>query len=183
MASVVLIGSRGSGKTTVGRLIAGRLGLTFVDTDALVVELAGMTIREIFESRGETAFYDLESAALRRALDVPNTVIATGGGIVLREENRRLLRASGRPVVYLDASPELVLDRIRNDCDRPLSRPLPAPSGDTIHDIRRALQQRDLLYREVATLVVDAGNEPAEIAEEIVGRAESEERRAETTDH
>ena len=94
MASIVLVGYRGSGKTTVGNLLAGRLGMTFVDTDAMIAKAGGVTIRDIFACIGQPYFQELEIEALEGALAMPDAVIATGGGIVMREENRKRLKAA-----------------------------------------------------------------------------------------
>src|SRR6185436_8394699 len=99
--SVVLIGYRGSGKSTVGKRLADRLWQPFVDTDELIVRKAGKTIREIFEKQGEKAFRDLESTIVRDTLMLQEHVISLGGGALLREENRAALKASGHKVVYL----------------------------------------------------------------------------------
>ena len=148
---MILIGYRGSGKTTVGRIIAERLGLTFVDTDELVVAAAGRTIRDIFDHDGEPRFREFESAALVAALTMPRTVIACGGGIVLSEANRDALRQSGRPVIYLQADAATLHARIHADASTAANRPALTPLGGSIDEVRSLLKQREPLYREAAT--------------------------------
>ncbi len=109
----------GSGKSSVGRLIAGRLGFQFVDTDALIVQRAGMEIAQIFAREGEERFRDLETAALESLAHRERCVIATGGGVVLRERNRELLREIGF-VVLLTASEEVIFERVSRNTKRPL---------------------------------------------------------------
>ena len=117
--NIVLIGFMGSGKSSVGRLIAGRLGFQFVDTDALIVERAGMEIPEIFERDGEAHFRDLETAVLESLAHRDRCVIATGGGVVLRERNRELLEELGF-VVLLTASEDVIFERVSRNAKRPL---------------------------------------------------------------
>jgi shikimate kinase len=117
--NIVLIGFMGSGKSSIGRLIAGRLGFQFVDTDALVVERAGREIADIFKYDGEEYFRDLETAALESLAYRERCVIATGGGVVLRERNRELLRELGL-VVLLTASEDVIFERVSRNSKRPL---------------------------------------------------------------
>ena len=117
--NIVLIGFMGSGKSTIGRLIAGRLGFQFVDTDALLVQRAGMEIPEIFQREGEERFRDLETAGLESLTHLQRCVIATGGGVVLRERNRELLRELGF-VVLLTAREEVIFERVSRNAKRPL---------------------------------------------------------------
>jgi shikimate kinase len=117
--NIVLIGFMGSGKSSVGRLVAGRLGFHFVDTDALIVQRAGREIAEIFASEGEERFREIETAALESLRPRERCVIATGGGVVLRERNRELLRALGF-VVLISASEEVIFERVSRNAKRPL---------------------------------------------------------------
>ncbi len=114
--NIVLCGMPGSGKSTLGKMLAERLSMPYIDTDERIVEKAGMSIPEIFSSRGEEAFRSLESAVIRECTLVPGQVISTGGGAVLREENRFRMKMNGR--VYLIRRP---LDALATD-GRPLSR-------------------------------------------------------------
>lgn len=146
---VVLVGLMGSGKSTVGRILADRLQRPLLDTDALIEQRAGRTVREIFASDGEVAFRDLEAAVLVEALagDEP-AVVSTGGGVVLRPENRAALGAARARVVWLCAEPSTLLERIRHAGNRPLL------DHDPEATLLRMAEERAPLYREVADLVV-----------------------------
>jgi shikimate kinase len=146
--NVVLVGPMGAGKSTIGRALADELGVVFQDTDTLIEERSGASIAWIFDVEGEAGFRDRETATIRDLAASRGAVIATGGGAVLREENRRLLRAMGA-VVYLETSVKQQLSRTRRDRKRPLLR-----SGDREEVLRELLEQRDPLYREIADLVV-----------------------------
>ena len=152
--ATILLGYRGSGKTTVGKRLADRTGGTFTDTDALVVALAGRPIADLFADEGEASFRDRESAAIAAALAGvgDRDVIATGGGIVLRPENRRLMMDSARRRIYLACDPAVLIRRLGRD--RTGARPAltALPPAD---EVRALLAARDPLYREVATRVID----------------------------
>ena len=141
--SIVLIGYRGSGKTTVGRALAGRLGSGFVDTDEWVVRRAGRSIRDIFADQGEGAFRDLESAVVREAAVLHGHVVALGGGALGREENRMALREKGHKVVYLRCEPEELLRRIRSDPATAANRPNLTHLAGGIEEIRALLAVRE----------------------------------------
>ncbi len=148
---LVLVGLMGSGKTTVGRALAVRLGREFHDSDALIEEQEGRTVREIFESEGEDAFRSIETDVLGRSLAHPDPlVIAAAGGVVLRPENRKALRDSGARVVWLRADPSLLVDRVKDGQHRPLL------DGDVEGTLRQMHEQRESLYRDVADAVVSA---------------------------
>lgn len=169
MASVVLVGYRGSGKTTVGNLLAGRLDMTCIDTDAMVAKAGGVTIRDIFACIGQPYFQELEMEALQEALAMPNAVIATGGGVVMRDENRKQLKAAGRPVVYLATNPELLYSRIQADANSAANRPNLTKFADGLAEVRHVLAIRDPLYREVATMVVDVSSlTPQQVVDQIL---------------
>lgn len=157
---VVLVGMMGSGKSTVGRLLAERRGVPFCDTDEEVSRLRGATIPEIFAREGEQAFRDLESEALGTCIG-RGGVIATGGGVVLRGENRVLLGAA--KVAWLDASIEELAARLDGDSGRPL---LGTDRHATLVELDR---QRRPLYAEVASVRIEAtGRTPSQICDEIV---------------
>ena len=148
--NVVLIGFMGTGKTAVGRAVAARLGLAFVDTDAMVEERDGRPVARIFAEDGEAAFRRLESEAAAAAGDREGAVIATGGGIVLGAENMARLRRRGM-VVSLRASPAAILARVGTGAGRPLL-------GDDLEArVRRLLDERGALYED-ADLVVDTSD-------------------------
>ncbi len=160
-----LIGYRACGKSTVGRLLAGMLDVPFEDADAAIERATGCSIPSYFAREGEAAFRDREAECLAAVLaGEPDLVLATGGGAVLRQENRRLLRALGGHVVYLEVPAEVLQARLRRDHgDRP------SLTGAGVADeVPRLLAIRDPLYRETADLVVQATATPEALAGEIV---------------
>jgi shikimate kinase len=160
--NIVLVGFMGSGKSSVGRLIARTLGGRFVDTDRLVVDHAGREIAEIFAREGEGFFRQEETRALRSLLGGRRLVIATGGGIVTVEENVAMLRQLGF-VVWLEASEEVIWDRVSRNRKRPLLHT--ENPRQTIHAL---LEQRAPLYAAAADMNVDTtGLTHAEVAERI----------------
>jgi shikimate kinase len=164
--NVYLIGYRGSGKTCVAGHLAELLQLPWADADAELERRAGRTIREIFAADGERAFRDLESAVLTDLAERGGQVIALGGGVVLREANRAVLRRSGR-TVWLRAQPETLWQRIEGDPTTGDRRPnLTAHGG--IEEVRRLLDARTPFYEESADLALDTEDKsPAEIAQAI----------------
>jgi shikimate kinase len=141
----------GSGKSTVGRQLSRRLVLPFFDSDHLIEERLGCSIREFFAREGEQAFRDIEQQVIAELAAGPTAVVATGGGTVLREANRQCLRAAGR-VVYLRSSPEELYRRLRHDTQRPLLQ-----VADPLGKLRELYAQRDALYREAAHFQVETG--------------------------
>lgn len=158
---VLLVGMMGAGKTTVGKLLAGKLGWRYVDSDDEVQELTGHTVKELFESGGEQAFRPIESKALAAALDDDRpAVISVAGGAVLDPANRVLLKRAGT-VVWLRASPETLLERVRADADG-AAREAPGADDhrplldrDPEGTLTRLDGERRPIYQEVADLVVD----------------------------
>lgn len=146
---VSLIGMPGSGKSTVGKEVAHRLGLAFADCDKAIEHRAGCPIAALFEREGEGAFRDLESQVLASLVAGGPSVIATGGGVVLRAANRELLRAHTR-CVYLRAGPDLLWKRLRRDRRRPLLQ-----VADPRQRLRDMSAEREPLYEETARLIVD----------------------------
>lgn len=164
IGNLFLIGPMGAGKTTVGRCLARLLEREFVDLDAEIEARCGADIPWIFDVEGEQGFRDREAALLQEMVARPGLVVATGGGVVLRPENRRLLKGAGT-VVYLAVSPRELYDRTRNDQHRPL---LQVPNRREV--IERLVGERDPLYREVATLVYGGGRRSARGAAEEIAR-------------
>lgn len=167
--NILLVGYMGCGKSTVGRALAEMTGRSFLDTDAMIQEAEDCSIREIFEKRGEEAFRDMETRMVKHLSETAvNSVIATGGGIVLRKENRDLMRDTGR-VILLDASPEETLYRIRSDSTRPL---LDSVSEEELsHKITRMLRERGPAYSAAAEETICTDGKPVEdIAREIMGK-------------
>ena len=167
--AIVLIGLRGSGKTTVGRRLARRTGRPFADTDARVAATAGRTVAEIFAAEGEAGFRRRESAALGEVLAEAGgrSVVATGGGAVLASGNREMMR--GHDVVYLRADADTLAARVAADPTTAANRPVLTDAGDPVEEVRRLLAAREPIYREVATVEIDAGRRtPGEIARMVV---------------
>jgi shikimate kinase len=140
--NLVLTGFMGAGKSTVGRLLAQRLSLSYVDTDAEIERRAKMSISEIFERHGEAYFRELERRVVEEVSELEGCVIVTGGGVVLNRENISNLRKNG-VIVYLHAEPGVVYRRLRNDSSRPLLR-----VEDPLSRIRELMEQRAPYYAE-----------------------------------
>ncbi len=150
---VVLVGMMGSGKTTVGRRVAHKLGLDFVDTDEELVAESGRSITEWFVDAGEDAFRTAETELLGRILAPgPTRVVATGGGVVLAEANRTRLSDCRHTVIWLRAGPAFLASRITRKSERKV-RPL--LSGDPQATLERLDAERRDLYAEVADIVID----------------------------
>ena len=141
----------GSGKSTVGRQLSRRLQLPFFDSDHLIEQRLGCTIREYFAREGEAAFRDVEEQVLGELARGAPAVVATGGGAVLREANRQALRAGGQ-VVYLRSSPEELFRRLRHDTQRPLLQ-----VADPLAKLRALHAERDPLYRDSAHFHIETG--------------------------
>ena len=149
---IVLIGLPGSGKSTVGRQLARKLGLLCRDSDVEIEIRLGCSIREYFEREGEESFRNAEEEAIADLTSGQSPfVLSTGGGTVLRQNNRNRIRASGY-VVYLRSTPEEVFKRLRNDRNRPLLQ-----VGDPLQRLRDLFAVRDPLYRETAHFVLETG--------------------------
>jgi shikimate kinase len=158
---VYLVGMMGAGKTTIGKALAHKTGQEFIDTDRILVERTGVPVATIFEIEGEEGFRRRESAVIAELAGRSGCVVATGGGAVLAEENRRAMRASGT-VVYLRARLENLWERTRHDASRPLlATPDPKATLATL------LERRDPLYREAAHLVIETSSQAAST---LVGR-------------
>lgn len=161
---VVLVGMMATGKSTVGRRVAHRLGRQLFDSDAMIEASTGHTVAELWESGGEAAYRDLESEALRCALEAePPGVIAAAGGVVLAAANRIALRrasAGGGVVIWLRASPQLLAARVHAGDHRPLLALDPAGT------LRRLDAERGALYAEVADHEIDVDGRPLD---DVVG--------------
>lgn len=169
MSGVTLVGYRGCGKTTVARLLGRRLGLPAIDADDVLESRAGRSIAALIADEGEPAFRDLESAILAELLAGPPAVLATGGGVVLREINRARLRSSGRPVVWLRADAGVIRSRLAADPTTASRRP-GLTGADPLAEVAGALVARAPLYGEVADVAFDATTDDAEqLAERILG--------------
>ena len=145
------MGLPGSGKSTVGRQLARRLQLPFYDSDRVIEERLGCSIKDFFARQGEDVFRDVEESVIDELSQIPNAVLSTGGGAVLRSANRRHLRSRGH-VVYLKSVPEELARRLRNDSNRPLLQ-----VDDPLKRLRELFAVRDPLYRETAHFVIETG--------------------------
>ena len=146
-----LIGLPGSGKTTVGRQLSRRLRVPFLDSDTVIEQQLGCSIREFFEREGEQRFRDIEASVIDELTQSNEGVLSTGGGAVLRPENRAHLHDRTR-VVYLNSSPDDLFRRLRHDKNRPLLQ-----VADPLGRLRDLHTQRDPLYRETAHFVLETG--------------------------
>lgn len=166
---LTLVGYRACGKSTVGRLVAARLGWPFIDADSLIEADLGMPIRRFFAEQGEAAFRNAEQAALEHVLTSDGClVLATGGGAILREANRDLLRRRGGLIAYLHAPPEMLQARLRHSAG---GRPSLTGAG-VADEVPLLLAQRDPLYREAASCVIDATRPAPQVADELCRRCD-----------
>jgi shikimate kinase len=169
MQRLFLIGYRGSGKSTVARLVADRLGWSAVDSDDEVERRAAKSIAAIFAEEGEPAFRDLEEQVVASLCEAEQTVVALGGGAVLREATRERLKNAG-PVVWLTASAVTLASRIAADTATASRRPSLTGVG-AADEVERLLAIREPTYRECATVAIDVdGRTPEAIADEIVAQ-------------
>ena len=147
--NIILIGFMGTGKSTIGRNLSQTLSYPVIDTDQLIEKQQGRSIPKIFEEEGEEAFRDIETALLKSLQSQSGHIISTGGGIIVREENRQLLRKMGY-VVWLVASPEEIYKRTSRNSNRPLLN-----NEDPAGTIRKLLEARIPLYKECAHLAIE----------------------------
>lgn len=163
MSHVFLIGFMGAGKSTVAELVAHRSGWPCIDLDHVVESADGRTIARIFAEDGESAFRQRESDALASLADAPRSVVACGGGVVTRDENRALLKRLGR-VVYLRVTAEEMLARVGEDPGRPL-----LAGGGAVLAATTLLDARESLYSAIADFVVNTvGRTPDVVADDVV---------------
>ena len=148
---IACVGLPGSGKSTVGRHLARRMGLRFIDSDQVIEQRIGCSIREFFEREGEDAFRDIEQLVIDELTQGESCVLSSGGGAVLRPSNRQHLRDRAQ-VVYLHSIPEEVFRRLRHDQNRPLLQ-----VADPLARLRDLYAARDSLYRETAHFVIETG--------------------------
>ncbi|HSI24430.1 MAG TPA: shikimate kinase [Methylotenera sp.] len=152
--NIFFVGLMGAGKTTIGKLLAKHLGKTFYDTDHEIEKRTGVKVSTIFELEGEVGFRKRETAVIQELSQLSNIIMATGGGAILAEENRQLLKTNGT-VIYLRANVNELWHRMRNDKHRPLLQNV---------DIRAKLEQlyteRNPLYTQTANMIFDTGNQP-----------------------
>jgi shikimate kinase len=168
-SNVFLVGLMGAGKTTAGRLMARRLKREFLDSDHEIERRCGVKVPVIFEIEGEAGFRLREAAVIAELTAREDVVLATGGGAVLDEANRRHLAARGT-VIYLHAPPPALYERVRQDRNRPL-----LATADPQARLQELYAVRDPLYREIADIVVDTGRQSVQsLARQLLARLEEE---------
>ena len=160
--NIFLVGLMGAGKTTAGRRVAAELGKTFHDSDHEIESRTGVKVSLIFDIEGEAGFRAREKQVIDQLTQLPNVVLATGGGVVLDIDNRRRLAARGL-VVYLHGQPRDLWQRTRHDKSRPLLQ-----TADPLAKLEELYRQRDPLYREIADLVIDTGRQSARALQELL---------------
>jgi shikimate kinase len=153
MNNVIFTGLMGAGKSTVGRLLARRRRMAFFDSDRVIEECMGVSIPTIFEIEGEAGFRDREQEVIKDLASRSNIIIATGGGSLLREENRQCLSTSGI-IVYLRASPEHLYARIQHDKNRPLMQ-----TKNPLQTLKNILRKREQAYMETADVIITTGRD------------------------
>lgn len=151
--NIILVGLMGAGKSTIGRKLATMMNMEFYDSDREIEERTGVDIATIFEIEGESGFRDREEQVIAELCEKTNIILATGGGSVLRENNRKAMRKSGH-VVYLRTTAELLYSRIRYDKSRPLMQ-TPSPLGT----LRSLLKDREPFYLEIADTIMRTGKQ------------------------
>lgn len=160
--NIVLIGLMGSGKTTIGKQLAEATGMKFLDTDELIVQKAGKSIKQIFADEGEPFFRDLETEAVEEASNCQNIVISTGGGAVLRDENMEMLQKNGI-LFYLYAPAEILFERIKDDKERPLIN-----TPNPVETLKRIQMAREIFYEEADYKVYTSEKSIEETVQEII---------------
>ncbi len=156
--NIFLVGLMGAGKTTIGRQIASELSLDFFDSDHEIEDRTGVTITHIFDIEGETGFRKRETAILDELTSKKGIVLATGGGAILKTENRQFLMSRGT-VIYLYANIETLVERTSKDRNRPLLL-----TEDPQAKLEELLNIRDPLYRETADIIIDTGKDSVRLA-------------------
>lgn len=157
MSNVILIGYMGCGKSTIGKRISFLFHMPYIDTDKWIEKEQNMTVSRIFDEKGEAAFRDMETACLHAMTEnKQDYIIAVGGGLPMRKENRALLGKLGT-VVYLRAKPETIYERLKDDTTRPLLQ-----GEDPFGKICGMIKQRGPVYEEAADIIVDVDNKTCE---------------------
>ncbi|WP_457621657.1 shikimate kinase [Persephonella sp.] len=162
MKSIYLVGFMGSGKSTVGKLLAEKLGFRFVDIDQEIEKKEGKKIKDIFREKGESYFRDLEKRMIESFLESKNLVVSTGGGLGADSENMRKMKENGT-VIWLDTPLETVLDRCKDDDERPLLK-------KDRYELEKLFEKRKDVYAQANIKVNTEGKSPEQIVNEILGR-------------
>jgi len=162
--NIILVGPMGSGKTTIGRRLSERLSLDFFDSDHEIVKTTGVSIDHIFDVEGEKGFRNRESDVLKKLCNMSNIVLATGGGAVILDENRELMKKASS-IIYLLSSVDQILRRTAKSKTRPLLE----KSNNRRKTITDIVEARDPLYREVSSYIIDTnGKKLNEVIDEII---------------
>jgi len=162
--NIILVGPMGSGKTTIGRRLSDRLSLDFFDSDHEIVNTTGVSIDYIFDVEGEKGFRARESDVIKKLCNMHNIVLATGGGVVMLEENREVIKKASS-VIYLSSSVDQILRRTAKSKTRPLLE----KSNNRKKTITDIVEARDPLYREVSSHIIDTnGKKLNEVIDEII---------------
>lgn len=161
--NIALVGMMGCGKSTIGKLLAEKLNLTFIDTDILIVKKENRSINDIFADSGENYFRGIETSILKNTLVGNNQIISTGGGIIKKEENIKLLKENSI-VIYLEADDKTLYERVKNNKERPLLN-----VDDMQEKITNLLNERVEKYRQAHHTISTTNKEPNEITNEIIG--------------
>ncbi len=165
--NIILIGFRGTGKSTVGKLLSKRLEMDFVDSDKSVESSTGKTIKRIFDEDGEDGFRKIEASIIEELCKMDNQIIATGGGAVLRDDNTRNLRNNGF-LILLEATPEIIHGRITQDEKTAQQRPS-LTDKKPFEEIKHMMEQREDAYKNAADYTINTSHVPCEdIVDEIV---------------
>lgn len=152
----------GSGKTSIGKLLAKRTGRLFIDTDNEIIKESGMTITEIFNKFGENYFRDLEHKILSKVKSIENHVISTGGGVILKLKNIKVMKNSGT-IIFLDIDVETQLSRVRNKKNRPL-----LDRNNMAENLVNIKKERDYIYKNISDYIINiSGKNKSEIVGEI----------------
>ena len=165
MTNIVLIGFRGAGKTVIGRRLARRLKRRLIETDELIIRVAGMSVKEIVERYGWRGFRELESRVVEEVSRLDDCIVDTGGGVVLRRENIDNLKENGI-VIWLKADAETVISRIRHDTERPSL----TGNKSFVEEVEEVLNQRKKMYEDAADYSIDTSKLKADkVVTRIIG--------------
>ncbi len=162
---LVLVGFMGAGKTVIGKKISSILNIEFIDMDEVIEKNEGMPISSIFQTYGEIYFRSLEKNLLKKLIRKENIIISTGGGVIEDKDNYELLKSNGE-VIFLKASPETIMDHLKNSMER---RPLLENSKDPADTIRKLLKNRHNKYIEVSDIIIDVnGKDIEEVVSDVL---------------
>ena len=153
VTKIILVGMMGAGKTTIGKLLSNQLAFNFIDLDRKIEEKSGVKINTIFEIEGEEGFREREYLALNEALAEEKVIISTGGGVVVKDINRSLIQKSEAMVVYLKASLDILLGRLKNDKTRPMLN-----KDNKLLSLQKLLSEREPFYENLADFIIDTSH-------------------------